>query len=224
MTGFGERVGEVIDEIDEEGIPGEIPAGEFKSTLKEAGIDLDKITGSISDLGVFVTGSSERDLAAAAVMTTKDAAEARTTVANVGTLLRATGTPGVTAVTGNLSGFSVRSEDLGPKPLVIAAKGERIAIAYGLPAATQALAAPSGQTLGDSAAYKEAVSALGGTPITGFVDGPAALSLASMLIPADEKAEFEEAKPYLSKIDYLAIGAGSADELATAKLIAGIGK
>lgn len=224
MTGFGERVGEAIDEIDEEGIPGEIPAGEFKSTLKEAGIDLDKITGSISDLGVFVTGSSERDLAGAAVMTTEDAAEARNTVANVGTLLRATGTPGVTAVTGNLSGFSVRSEDLGPKPLVIAAKGERIAIAYGLPAASQALAAPSGQTLGDSATYKEAVSALGGTPITGFVDGPAALSLASMLIPADEKAEFEEAKPYLSKIDYLAIGAGSADELATAKLIAGIGK
>jgi hypothetical protein len=224
MTGFGERVGEAIDEIDEEGIPGEIPPGEFKSALKEAGIDLDKITASVSDLGVFVTGNSERNLAGAAVMTTKDSAEAQNTVANVGTLLRATGTPGVTAVSGNLSGFSVRSEDLGPKPLVIAAKGERIAIAYGLPAATQALAAPSGQTLGDSAAYKEAVGALGDTPISGFVDGPGALSLASMLIPADEKAEFNEAKPYLGKIDYLAIGGGSADELATAKLIAGIGK
>jgi hypothetical protein len=224
MTDFGARVGEVVDEIDEEGIPGEIPPNKFKSTLKEAGIDLDKITGSISDLGVFVTGNSERNLAGAAVMTAKDADEARNTVTNVGTLLRATGTPGVTAVSGNLSGFSVRSEDLGPKPLVIAAKGERIAIAYGLPAATQALAAPSGQTLGDSATYKEAVGALGDTPITGFVDGPAALSLASVLIPADEKAEFNEAKPYLNKVDYVAIGSGSAGELATAKLIAGIGK
>ena len=223
-TDFGKRIGEAVDTIDEEGISGEIPPNKFKSTLKEAGIDLDKIAGSIGDLGAFATGNSESNLAGAAVMTTSDAQEAQNTVANVGTLLRAAGTAGVTAVTGNLSGFSVRSEDLGPKPLVVAAKGERIAIAYGLPAATQALAAPSGQTLGDSSVYKEAVNALGSTPISGFVDGPAALSLASVLIPADEKADFDEAKPYLSKIEYLAIGGGSADGLATAKLIAGIGK
>jgi len=69
-----------------------------------------------------------------------------------------------------------------------------------------------------------AVSALGTTPISGFVDGPAALSLASALIPADEKADLAEARPYLDKIEYLAIGGGSADGLATAKLIAGIRK
>ncbi len=107
---------------------------------------------------------------------------------------------------------------------MIAAQGERIAIAYGLPAATRALATDSGQTLADSPTYKEAVSALGGTPITGFVDGPAALNLASALIPADEEEGFLEAKPYLNKIDYLAIGSGASGELATAKLIAGIGK
>ncbi|HEX5713651.1 MAG TPA: DUF3352 domain-containing protein [Solirubrobacterales bacterium] len=223
-TDFGKRIGEAVDTIDEEGISGEIPPNKFKSTLKEAGIDLDKIAGSIGDLGVFATGSNESDVAGAAVLATNDAQEAQNTVANVGTLLRAAGTSGVTAVSGNLSGFSVRSEDLGPKPLVVAAKGERIAIAYGLPAATQALAAPSGQTLGDDSTYKEAVSALGTTPISGFVDGPAALDLASALIPADEQADFNEAKPYLSKIEYLAIGGGSADGLATAKLIAGLRK
>lgn len=221
---FGQRIGEVIDEIDAEGIPGEIPPNKFKSALKEAGIDVEKIAGSVGDLGVFATGSSENNLAGAVVLSTKDAKEATNTVANIGTLLRATGTPGVTAISGELAGFSVRSEDLGPKPLVVAAKDERIAIAYGLPAANQALAAPSGQTLGDNPAFKEAVSALGGTPITGFVAGSGALQLASALIPADERADFDEAKPYLAKIDYLAIGAGSSGELATAKLIAGIGK
>jgi hypothetical protein len=122
-----------------------------------------------------------------------------------------------------VSGFSIRSADLGPKPLVIAAKGERMAIAYGLPAASMALATGSGQTLADSPTYKEAASALGSTPITGFVDGHAALKLASALVPSDEEG-FSEAKPYLTKIDYVAIGAGSSGDRATAKLIAGIGK
>ena len=42
-------------------------------------------------------------------------------------------------------------------------------------------------------------------------------------MPSDEEG-FREAKPYLTKVDYLAIGAGSSGDLATAKLIAGIGK
>jgi hypothetical protein len=221
---FGNRFEEAIDQIDANGIPGEIPAGKFKSGLKEAGIDVEKIAGSVGDLGVFAEGNSESSLAGAAVLATKGAKEATNTVSNIGLLLRATGTPGVTAISGKASGFSIRSPDLGPKPLVIAAQGERIAIAYGLPAATRALATASGQTLADNSVYKEAVSSLGSTPISGFVDGPAALKLATALIPADEKEGFDEAKAYLAKIDYLAIGAGASGDQATAKLIAGIGK
>jgi hypothetical protein len=221
---FGDRFEEAIDQIDANGIPGEVPAGKFKSGLKEAGIDVEKIATSVGNLGVFAVGNSERSLGGAAVLETKGAKEATNTVSNIGLLLRATGTPGITAISGKASGFSIRSEDLGSKPLVIAAQGERIAIAYGQPAAIQVLATGSGQTLADSPIYKEAVSSLGGTPISGFVDGPAALKLASALIPADEKEGFSEAEPYLTKIDYLAIGSGASGELATAKLIAGTGK
>jgi Protein of unknown function (DUF3352) len=222
-TDFGERIGEAIDTIDEEGISGEIPPNKFKSTLKEAGIDVDKIAGSVEDLGIFAEGDSENSLVGAAVLTTKGSKEATNTVANVGLLLRASGTPGVTAISGKMTGFSVRSDDLGPKPLVVAAQGERIAIAYGLPAATRAFTADSSQSLADDPTYKEAVNALGATPISGFADGPATLRLASALIPSDDEEGFREAKPYLAKIDYLAIGTGSSGELATAKLIAGIG-
>jgi hypothetical protein len=221
---FGDRFKEAIDQIDANGISGQVPPHKFKSTLKEAGIDVEKIAASVGDLGVFAAGSSESSLSGAAVLATKSAKEATNTVANIGLLLRASGTPGVTALSGKASGFSIRSAELGPKPLVVAAQGERIAIAYGLPAATRAFATAPGQTLADSPVYKEAVAALGSTPISGFVDGPAALSLASALIPADEKEGFLEAKPYLSRIDYLAIGSGASGELATAKLIAGIGK
>ncbi len=222
---FGERFGEAIDQIDASGIPGQVPPKKFKSTLKEAGIDVEKIAASIGDLGVFAEGESESALAGAAVLTTTDSEEATNTVSNIGLLLRSTGTPGVTAISGKASGFSIRdAEALGDKPLVIAAQGERIAIAYGLPAATRALAASPSSTLASNPAYKEAVSALGGTPISGFVDGPAALTLAGALIPADEQEGFREAKPYLAKIGYLAIGSASSGDLATLKLIAGIGK
>ncbi len=220
---FGKRFGEAIDRIDANGIPGQVPPHKLKSSLKEAGIDLERIAASVGDLGVFAEGHSESSLGGAAVLTTKGSKEATNTVANVGLLLRASGAPGVTAISGKASGFSIHSAELGSKPLVIAAEGERIAIAYGLPAATKALATGSGETLADSAAYKEAVSALGDTPISGFVDGPAALKLASALVPPGEEG-FRKAKRYLNEIDYLAIGAGSSGELATAKLIAGIGK
>jgi hypothetical protein len=220
---FGERFAEVIDEIDEEGIPGEIPPGELKKTMKAAGIDLEKIGAGVGNLGVFVEGNSESSLGGAIVLEAKNPTEAKNTVANVGLLLRATKTPGFTAISGKLSGFTVPVEDLGPEPLAVAAAGERIVVAYGLPAATRALAA-GGAPLSGNAAYKEAVSALGGTPISGFVDGPAAVRLASALVSADDKDGFQDAKPYLGKIDFVAIGGGVSGDRSIVKLIAGVGK
>ena len=93
----------------------------------------------------------------------------------------------------------------------------------GLPAASQVLA-PGGATLSSDPAYKDAVSALGGTPISGFVDGPKALRLASELIPADDKEGFAEVRRYLRRIDYVAIGGGASGDRSTVKLIAGVGE
>jgi hypothetical protein len=222
-AGFGKRLVEAIDRIDAEGIPGQVPPHKFKSTLREAGIDAEKVVSSIGDLAVFAEGSSKSSLTGAVVLTASGSKEATNTVSNLGLLLRASGTPGITAISGKASGFSIPGNELGPKPIVVAAEGERIAIGYGLQAAKQALATGSGDSLGDSPAYEEAVSALGDTPISGFADGPAALKLASALVPAGDEG-FSKAKRYLTKIDYLAIGSGSAGELSTAKLIAGIGR
>lgn len=219
---FGKRFNEGIDQIDEKGIPGQVPPHQLKKALKEAGIDLESIAGSIGDVGVFVEGNSERNLTGALVLDTEDATQAKNTVSNIGLFLRGTGTPGITAVNGKASGFSIRSPELGRQPVVVIAKGERIAIGYGLKSALAGLE-ESGETLSDSPAYKEAVSALGSTPITAYVDGPAALKLASALVPSDDEG-FKEAKPYLTKVDYLALGSEASDGLAVAKLIVGIGK
>jgi hypothetical protein len=153
------------------------------------------------------------------VLTTKGS-QATDTIANIGKLLRSVRVAGVTALGGKYSGFSIHSDELGEKPLVVAAKEGRIAIGYGLPATLEGLLSTGkGQTLSDDFAYGEAVSALGDTPISGFADGPAALSLADSLISENG---FEEAKKYLKSISFLALGSAAQGELATAKLIVGL--
>jgi Protein of unknown function (DUF3352) len=219
VSGFGEQLKEAIDSIDEEGIPGTIPPNQLKKGLKEVGIDLEGLAGSVRDAGVFAAGNSKSSLGGALVLTT-EGSQATKTISNVGLLLRSVHIDGVTALSGKLNGFSVRSPELGPKPLVVLAKQGRIVIGYGLPATLDGLS-ESGQTLSDNPAYSEAVSSLGDTPIGGFADGPAALRLADSLIPSSESG-FDEAKPYLKDIRFLALGTGREDELATAKLIVGL--
>ncbi|HYH52838.1 MAG TPA: DUF3352 domain-containing protein [Solirubrobacterales bacterium] len=217
---FGKRFNEGIDQIDKEGIPGEIPPNQLKKGLKSAGIDLESIAGSIGDVGVYVTGNSERTLGGALVMETDDASQAKNTVSNLGLFLRSANIPGVTEISGKASGFSIRDAELGPQPVVIVAKGSRIAVGYGRASALAAFQ-ESGKTLADLPAYKDAVSVLGSTPMTAFVSGAPALRLADALIPAGDE-DFEEAEEFLRKIDYVAVGSEASDGLATAKLIVGV--
>ncbi len=223
-TEFGKRFGEAVDQIDANGIPGQVPPHKLKSTLNVAfGIDLEKLSSSVTNLGVFAEGEDKGSLRGAAVFTVKDAAEARRTVAGVRSLLAVSQTPGVTAVSGKASGFYAPDPDFGPKPIAVVSMGNRIAVGYGLPAALRGLKSEAGPVLADDPTFKEAAAALGDTPISGFADGPAALRLASALVSPDDE-NFHKAKPYLKKIDYLALGSGRSDGLATVRLIAGIGK
>ncbi|MGN6276589.1 MAG: DUF3352 domain-containing protein [Solirubrobacterales bacterium] len=219
---FGKRFEEELDQLDEHGFPGQVPPHELKKALKEKGIDIESITSSVGDLGLFLTGNGRSRLGGAAVFTTEDPTQAKNTVSNIGLFLRSTGTSGITAINGEASGFSIRSSGLGRNPLVVIAKGSKIAIGYGRVSALAALQ-ESGETLSESPAYKEAVGSLGSTPISGFVDGPAALRLASALVPPGDEG-FREAKKYLTKIDYIAIGSEASGDIATIKLIAGVGK
>lgn len=220
---FGTRFNEGIDRIDAQGIPGKVPPHKLKSALKQAGIDLEAIASSIGDAGAFVEGSSEHNLTGSFVLQTDQPQQAKNTVSNIGFFLRSSHTPGVTAVGGGAAGFSVHSSGLGRQPLVVISKGDRIAIGYGLAAAKAALA-ESGETLADTAAYKEAVSALGSTPITAFVKVPAAVRLFTKIKPPSSIALEQIALGFESKGTYAAVGTEASGDLATAKLIVGIKK
>jgi uncharacterized protein DUF3352 len=224
VSGFGEQLEEAIDELDASGIPGQIPPHKLKSGAGELGFDLDKIAASLEDAGLFASGSGEGNVGGALVLTSGDSSEVAMAVKTIGALVRQSGTPGVTAVTGKASGFSVRDpEELGPQPLVVATEGDRVAIGYGLRPTLRGLAAGGGSSLADTPDYEAAVSSLGETPIGGFVDGQGALRLADSFVPASETG-FEEAKPYLKHIRFIALGSGTEGDRATAKLIVGLGK
>jgi len=218
---FGKSVGEGIDKLSEEGIPGQIEPGELKPALETVGINLDAIFGSIGNVGGFVEGSAVGNLGGAAVIETDNANEAKNTVANVGLLLRASGTKGVTAISGNLSGFSVHSDELGPKPLIVGATGEKIVIAYGPKAAAQALRS-GGKTLGSVAGFQAGKETLGATPMSAFIAGGPGLRLVEALLSPEERAEIAGARPYLRKIEYVAIGSEAKGQTTTARVIVGL--
>jgi uncharacterized protein DUF3352 len=222
VSGFGEQLQEAIDNLDENGLEPDLQPGELKDTLNEAGIDLDDIAASVEDAAVFAEGDSKPSLGGAMVLSVDESGEATEAIAQLGTLLRGAGAPGITALKDGAAGFSVRSPELGDKPLVVATEGSRIAIGYGLAQTMTGLEA-GGATLSGDATYQAAVASLGKTPISAFVDGPAALALADALVPRSE-SDYQEAKPYLRKIAYLALGNTEQDELPTAKLIVGLEK
>ncbi|HEX6456623.1 MAG TPA: DUF3352 domain-containing protein [Solirubrobacterales bacterium] len=220
-TEFGKRFEEGIDQLNERGISGQVPPHTLKKGLKEAGIDLESIAGSIGDVGGYVVGHNQRNLRGALVLNTDTPQQAKNTVSNIGLFLRSAGTPGVTAVNGAVSGFSIRSPELGPRPIVIVAKGSRIAIGYGLAAALSAFK-PAAETLAEFAPYRAAGEVLGKTPISVFVNGPEALELAISM--GLVKHEFGKGHPwpYLHKISYLALGAEASGDRTTARLIVGL--
>jgi Protein of unknown function (DUF3352) len=221
FSGFGEQLREAIDEIDAEGIPGEIPPGGLKSGASELGFDLDEIAFSLDDAGLFATGSSESDVGGAFVLTTTSG-ELATVVKTFGALVGQSGESGVTALSGRANGFSVRDpEEIGPQPAVVATRGDRVAIGYGVGPTLRGLAAEGAYPLSENPDYEAAVAALGSTPISGFVDGPGALRLADSFISSSEE-DFEQAKPFLRKIRFVAIGSGRDGDHSTARLIAGL--
>jgi Protein of unknown function (DUF3352) len=220
---FGKTFGEGVNGFSEQGIPGQMEPGEFEGALEQIGVNVEALAESLGGAAVFVEGSSGADIGAAAVIESKNPTEADNTISNVGLLLRATGVEGVTAAGGGLTGFSVHSEKLGSQPLVVGSSGDKIVIAYGLKAAARALKT-NAKTLGTTADFEAAKSALGSTPMSAFIDGGPGLKLVEGLLSPEDLAKFETARPYIEKISYVGVGSESKGQTTTAKLIVGLSK
>jgi hypothetical protein len=215
---FGSQLQQAIDGIDKMGFPPDVPPGQLKSTLRRAGVNLDKIASSIGNVGIFLQGTSMKTLGGALVLEVTDSKTATDTVNGLGDLLKRSNAKGFTPVTGNAAGFAFRTPQL-PQPLVVLAAGKRVAVGYGVPSTQQAVSASGGgQTLDSNQTFQAAADSLGSTAISGFVDAKPILALAESL-GATSDPSFEQARPYLDKLDFLAFGTGHEGDVVTQKII-----
>jgi hypothetical protein len=220
----GQSLAGAIDRLDREGIPDEdIPPGKLKSFFKSAGVDLESIGASITNLAAFLEVGSDLSLGGAAVLITRGPEQSREIINALRRFLRAADVPGITALGGKFTGLSIRNPDLGPQPLVIAADdGIHLVVSYGFKALKRYFS--YGEELADMPVFKEAAASLGGAPISGFVEGISGLRLLLNVVSQEDRERLLEARTYLAKIDFLALASESTDELAKAKLVIGIGE
>jgi hypothetical protein len=220
---FGKSFSEGIHGFSESGIPGQFEPGELEAALEQLGINLESLGQNLGDAGGFVEGTGIGNIGGAFVIETSDAAEAKQLIGGIGLVLQATGTKGVTATNGEITGFSIRTPKLGNRPLIVGSTGEKIIVAVGTKAA--ALALKSGtKTLGSTAEFEAAKSALGSTPISVFINGKPGLGLIEEALKPEEAEKFAMARPYLEKISYAAVGSEKKGQTTTAKVIIGLSK
>jgi hypothetical protein len=220
IADVGGQLEQLLAQFDEAGVSG-VDLDELKSQLNTQGIDLDELIASLGDAAVFVEGTDLQSLGAALVIFSEDEQATTDGIQRFEELLRRSQTPGIGSVGNGAVGFTYTNQDeIGPKPIVVVAFGDRVAIAYGKDAAAHGLP-QGGDGLSGASSFKAAQAALGDTEISGFVSFGPILELASALGIAND-TDFSLAAPYLEHLDYLALGTGAEGDRATAKLILGI--
>jgi hypothetical protein len=217
---LGSQVERTIDQLEEAGVEG-ITRQAIDQQLSQAGLSLDEVTGALGDLGVFATGNDQQSLQGAGVITSDDPAAAEKLLDRLSGLALVTGQSGISKSSIG-TGITLRSpEDLGRQPLTITTEGGKIAIGYGEQATEEALSGSTGSTLADDPTFKQAVGALGGNGVSGYVALPGVFQLADSL-GALTDPDYQQARAYLEPLSYLIFGSGKQGDFSTSKVIVGI--
>jgi hypothetical protein len=214
----GTRINETIDQLQKAGVAG-VSRKAIDQQLALTGIKLEDITKALGDLGIFAEGSSRSSLQGAGVITSPNPAAAKSLIGNLSRLALSAGQKGISPAASG-TGFSVTDPSLGSQPLSITTSGGKIVIGYGQQATAQALTGGGG-TLGDDPTYKQAVAALGGSGVSGYVSLSKVFGLADAL-GALRDPGYVQARPYLKHLSYAILGSGKQGEFATSKVIVGI--
>lgn len=217
---LGEQVDKVLDRLEQQGIEG-ITRAAIDRQLSQAGLSLDEVTSTLGDLGVFVQGTSERTLQGAGVITSDEAGAATDLIKQLSALMQLGGpSEGVgPAIVG--TGFTGRDpEELGHQPLTVTTGNGRIVVGYGEQATRDAFA-PQSPTLAEDPIFQQAVEALGGDGISGYVALPKVFQLADSL-GAVRDSNYLQARPYLERLSYVILGGGEQGDFTTSKVIVGV--
>jgi uncharacterized protein DUF3352 len=213
---LGKRIAQTVDQLKQAGV---VNGAALDQQLSTTGLTLDDITGALGDLGIFVEGTDRASLQGAGVITSSSSSKLRNVISTISSLAAASGQPGVTnAQVGN--GFRVVDpRQIGPQALTVTSVGDKLVVGYG-DKATQQAASGGGATLADDPTYKQALSAIG-SGLAGYVSLSKVFQLADSL-GAIKDPGYQQARPYLDKLSYAAIGSSKSGDWQTTKVIVGV--
>lgn len=183
-----------------EKLPGGATITQFKSLLRQqTGLDLDRdLLDWIGGFSITAGGTGLLDLNASVVIDSDDPGASATAVKKVGVLARRAGQK-IVPIKG---GFAMKVKSL-PGPINVAARGNKVIVAYGKNGVERALNPPG--RLSSSQAYKDAQAALGGGRPALLVSMPAIVQIAQNFGAASDPG-FQKALPYLKAFTSITSG------------------
>ena len=223
----GAAVQNAIEQVDRVGFPGLDAAAVREQLRGRSGINLEQdVIEPLGDAAIFVQGTTQRDLGGALIIETSDPAGSGELLAKLQTLIAREGGREVKvaplASAGGDQGFQITDPTGGlPQPIRVVQRDDRIIAGYGGAAVDQALSGAEAPSLSASATFKSAQEVLGDLGVDAFLSFAPVLALAeSAGVTADPG--YQQAKPYLDGLDFLAVGSGADDDRSLLRLIVGL--
>jgi len=206
----GANATKIMDAINENGITGILKPGQLDKYINEASgqIDVAGIVKSLETVGFFVSGNTEDTIGGALVATSSDIDPIESSLRGISSLIALSGDASVKPLPGGVAGFMVRTPDLPGRPVVIGVKDDRLVIGIGVKASIAALNG-TGDTLGDSDAYKAADESLPGEGLDMIADPANIAKLIRGTSPGDTDAK--QVADIVEKFSFMAAGSGEDD-------------
>jgi hypothetical protein len=218
VTNVGPGIKQLVNTI-ASGLGGAVITGVNNQLRAKYGIDLDRdVFAAIGDVAAFTRGTSALTVGGGLVIKPPSPAAARRLITKLGALVKREGVAQRVKVTptsiAGASGIKVTSARF-PGAVNAVLKGDRLVIAYGDPATSNALR-PSSK-LGQTSAFKAATKALGGASPSVYVAFAPLLGLLDST--SSNRPSYQRTRRYLGALDTFAIGVRTDGRLQVARIV-----
>lgn len=221
MSSIGERLRSTLQQFTQLGsVAGQDVSGQLEALQQQLGIDLEQdLLQWMGDGALFVRGTSIAEIGGALVVQTSDPQATKSAIHKIARLVPrlspTTEVGPISGIQGADDGMAI-TPDGSPFPILLVQGGDKFVVGLSKQAVEAALS-PS-TTLGDSASFKTAASALSGVDPTFFFDVAPVLTLADGLGAGDDP-DFAQARSYLQQFGSVAAGSKREGDTQRAKLV-----
>ena len=222
--GFGDVGGgidSIVDALDEAGIDADTIRTQVEA---QTGIELDAVTAALGEAAVFVNGATMAELGGALIIQDKDQTVTANLLESVETLIRqqSQGQVKVKPLKGAAGFQLIDPTGQLKQPIQVVQGSGKIVAGYGASSVQQASGiATAPKTLSEEPAFIDASEAIGDLGVDAFLSIPTVVALAESEGAAQD-SDYQQAKPYLEGLEFLALGSGSADERSVVRFVLGL--